>query len=180
MFRELAPLLRQRAVLLTLAHLEDDEIRVNVMPKQLTAGENSALTIPFSLTGTAAELDDQLAGAIVNFVAKHLEVKNTLESAKTEMDAAAKAAREEAKNKTKASARKPEVASSKPEIKAETVKPVPPLGLFDTAPTAGTTTPQTETNDEDEILKEIHDRERNTDEPEDTDPDDLEDGAVAA
>jgi|SRR5271156_1750841 len=180
MFRELAPLLRQRAVLLTLTHLEDDEIRVNVMPKQLTAGENSALTVPFSLTGTAAELDDQLARAIVEFVAKHLEVNNTLESAKTEMDAAAKAARDEAKTKTKASAKKPEVASSKPEIKADPVKPAPPLGLFDAPSSVATALPQTETNDEDEILREIHDHERNTHEPEDTDPDDLEDGVVAA
>jgi PRTRC genetic system protein E len=179
MFRELAPLLRQRAVLLTLTHLEDDEIRVNVMPKQLAAGDNAALTIPFSLTGTAAELDDQLARAIVDFVAKHLEVKNTLESAKTEMDAAAKAAREEAKSK-KASAKKPEPVSSKPEIKPEPVEPCPRLGLFDAAPTTAAVIPQTQTNDEDEILREIHDHERNTHEPEDTDPDDLEDGVVAA
>ena len=33
MFKELAPYLRQRAVLLTVTHLEEDQIRVNVIPQ---------------------------------------------------------------------------------------------------------------------------------------------------
>lgn len=53
MFKELAPLLRQRAVLLTLAHLEDEQIRVNVIPQKIKDGENAALTTPLSVTGTA-------------------------------------------------------------------------------------------------------------------------------
>jgi hypothetical protein len=32
MFKELSPLLRQRAVLLTVTRLEEDEIRVNIIP----------------------------------------------------------------------------------------------------------------------------------------------------
>jgi hypothetical protein len=35
MFQQLVPLLRQRSVLLTVASLEDDQIRVNVTPKKL-------------------------------------------------------------------------------------------------------------------------------------------------
>ena len=66
-------------------------IRVNIMPKKLKHGENTALTTPMSFMGTAAELDAQLPGAIVSFVASHLELKNTLARAKEEMDAAAKA-----------------------------------------------------------------------------------------
>jgi PRTRC genetic system protein E len=61
MFQQLVPLLRQRSVLLTLTSLEDDQIRVNVMPKKLKEGENNALTTPMSFTGTAAELDEQFA-----------------------------------------------------------------------------------------------------------------------
>jgi PRTRC genetic system protein E len=57
MFKELAPLLRQRSVLLSLTRLEDDTIRVNVFPKKLADGENEALTTPLSVTGTAEELD---------------------------------------------------------------------------------------------------------------------------
>ena len=65
MFRELAPLLRQRAVLLTVTHLEEDQIRVNVVPKQVGTGDNTALTTPFSVTGTAEELDEQLPQAFI-------------------------------------------------------------------------------------------------------------------
>jgi PRTRC genetic system protein E len=53
MFQQLVPLLRQRSVLLTVTSLEDDQIRVNVIPKKLREGENSALTTPMSFTGTA-------------------------------------------------------------------------------------------------------------------------------
>jgi PRTRC genetic system protein E len=103
MFQQLVPLLRQRSVLLTVTALEDDQIRVNVIPKKLKEGENSALTTPMSFTGTAVELDEQLPNAIASFVASHLELKNTLARAKEEMDAAAKAAQEEARSKTKSS-----------------------------------------------------------------------------
>jgi PRTRC genetic system protein E len=101
MFQQLVPLLRQRSVLLTVTSLEDDQIRVNVIPKKLKEGENSALTTPMSFTGTAAELDEQLPNSIASFVASHLELKNTLVRAREEMDAAAKAAQEEARNKAK-------------------------------------------------------------------------------
>jgi PRTRC genetic system protein E len=101
MFQQLVPLLRQRSVLLTVTSLEEDQIRVNVLPKKLADSENAALTTPMSFTGTAAELDAQLPDAIVSFVASHLELKNTLGRAKEEMAAAAKAAQDEAKNKSK-------------------------------------------------------------------------------
>jgi len=60
MFQQLVSLLSQRSVLLTVTSLEDDQIRVNVIPKKLKEGENSALTTPMSFTGTAVELDEQL------------------------------------------------------------------------------------------------------------------------
>src|SRR5258707_15444801 len=103
MFQQLVPLLRQRSVLLTVTSLEEDQIRVNLMPKKLKEGENSALTTPMSFTGTAVELDEQLPDAIVSFVASHLELKHSLVRAKEEMDAAAKAAQEEARSKAKSS-----------------------------------------------------------------------------
>ena len=46
MFKELAPYLRQRAVLLTVTRVEDDNIRINVIPQKLKDGENAALTTP--------------------------------------------------------------------------------------------------------------------------------------
>jgi len=138
MFQQLVPLLRQRSVLLTVTSLEDDQIRVNVIPKKLKEGENSALTTPMSFTGTAVELDDQLPNAIASFVASHLELKNTLARAKEEMDAAAKAAQEEARDKAKnnkwpssESARKIDPAAKEGQKK----EPEPPRvpGLFDIA-----------------------------------------------
>jgi hypothetical protein len=39
MFKELAPYLRQRAVLLTITHLGEEQIRVNIVPQKLKDGE---------------------------------------------------------------------------------------------------------------------------------------------
>ena len=68
MFKELAPYLRQRAVLLTVTHIEEDQIRVNVIPQKLKDGENAALTTPVTVTGTAEELDRDMPATLVNFV----------------------------------------------------------------------------------------------------------------
>jgi hypothetical protein len=102
----------------------------------MSDGENVALTTLMSFTGTATELDDQLPNAIASFVASHLELKNTLARAKEEMDAAAKAAQEEARNKAKSN-RKPSSESAgkvdpatEEEQKKEAEPPRTP-GLFD-------------------------------------------------
>jgi PRTRC genetic system protein E len=92
MFKELVPILRNRAVLMTATALDDDQIRVNVVPKKMKDGDHDALTTPLSVTGTAEELDTQLAATLVGFVASHLQMKNALEKAKSEMDAATKTA----------------------------------------------------------------------------------------
>ena len=146
MFKELAPFLRQRAVLLTVTHLKEEQIRVNIVPQKLKDGDNAALTTPLTVTGTAEELDRDLPATVVNFVAAHLELKNTLDRAKAEMDAAAKAAQAEARSKSKT---QPTRVALKPEpAKApERAKPVPQTpsesprvaGLFDSPePTPGT------------------------------------------
>jgi PRTRC genetic system protein E len=101
MFKELVPILRSRAVLMTATALDDDQIRVNVVPKKMKDGDHDALTTPLSVTGTAEELDTQLAATLVGFVASHLQMKNALEKAKSEMDAATKAAQAEARAKAK-------------------------------------------------------------------------------
>jgi PRTRC genetic system protein E len=126
MFKELAPLLRQRAVLLTVTHLEDDQIRVNVIPQKIRDGENPALTTPLMVTGTAEDLDRDLPSTLTNFVGAHLGLKNTLDRVKEEMDAAVKAAQAEARSKSKSAGAKP---VSKPEVAkpADTPKPAPPV-----------------------------------------------------
>ena len=158
MFKELAPYLRQRAVLLTVTRLDEDEISVNIIPKKLQDGENTALTTPFKLTGTAEELDRDLPSSIVDFVAAHLQLKSTLDRAKAEMDAAGKAAQVEArakklpakKDQAKAEPATP-VAAVKP---AEPVKPEQPktFSLFD-APASETPSAE-QVDEEEEILAE--------------------------
>lgn len=160
MFKELAPYLRQRAVLLTVTRVEDDNIRVNVIPQKLKDGENAALTTPLTVTGTAEELDRDLPATLVDFVASHMQLKNTLDRAKSEMDAAAKAAQAEARAKNKTAATKA-VVKPEPAKAVETPKPTAQAAseptrtasLFD-APAP----PETaiETDEEEEILAEVN------------------------
>jgi len=155
MFQQLVPLLRQRSVLLTVTSLEEDQIRVNVLPKKLADGENAALTTPMSFTGTAAELDAQLPDAIVSFVASHLELKSTLDRAKEEMAAAAKAAQDEARNKSKTAKKSTQSAEPvKKEEQKAAESPTAP-GLFDMPAPVDARATSAESDEEAEILAEI-------------------------
>ena len=138
MFKELLPVLRDRAVLLTVTLIDEDQIRVNIVPKKLKDGDNDALTIPLSVTGTADALDADLPSTIVNFVGFHLQMKNNLEKAKAEMDAASKAALAEARAKAKTTPnRAPAKVDAPPAAvvaqPTEPSKPAPakPASLFD-------------------------------------------------
>jgi PRTRC genetic system protein E len=152
--------LRQRSVLLTVTHLEEDQIRVNIIPQKLKDGDNNALTTPLSVTGTSEELDRELPATIVDFVAAHLQLTNTLDKAKAEMDAAAKTAQAEAKAKTKTPAKrepvKPEINSATPAKPAQALLPEPAktASLFD-APTPATSASADDMDEEDEILDEV-------------------------
>jgi PRTRC genetic system protein E len=144
MFKELAPVLRQRAVLVTITHLEEDQIRVNVIPQKIKDGENTALTTPLTVTGTAEELDRDLPATLVNFVGAHLGLKNNLDRAKAEMDAAARVAQAEAKSKSKtfAATPTPKVDAANAETRKTAPQPPPEsaraASLFDApAPAAG-------------------------------------------
>ena len=101
LFAQLDPLLAHRAVLITVSKLDGDQLQVNICPRQLKDGENPALTIPLSVTGTAAELDTDLVAQISRFVASHIGLNSNLKSIELEIEAAEKTAREEAKKKHK-------------------------------------------------------------------------------
>jgi PRTRC genetic system protein E len=173
MFKELVPILRHRAVLMTITSIEEDQIRVNVVPKKLKDADNNALTTPVTVTGTAQELDAELGPTLVNFVGAHLQLKNTLESAKADMDAAAKAAQAEARSKTKTSPKKDTAESSaaKPKDDTKAFEPArPPVpktaSLFDMPAPEAPATPApvptaspSDATDEDELLDEIKDNE---------------------
>jgi hypothetical protein len=90
------------------------------------------------VTGTAEELDRDLPATLVNFVSAHLELKNTLDRAKSEMDAAAKTAQAEARAKSKTPGTKvtpkPEPAKAAETPKSNPQKPAEPAraaSLFD-------------------------------------------------
>jgi PRTRC genetic system protein E len=149
--------------------LEDDTIRVNVIPRKLNESENDALTTPLSVVGTAEELDVELPSALVQFVGGHIELKNTLESAKEQMAAAAKAAKAEARSKT---APKTAPVPTEP-AGAETMKPADAApksaeprkqeparnaSLFDIGPAATSAPlPTSDADEEEEILAETDD-----------------------
>jgi PRTRC genetic system protein E len=177
MFKELAPLLRHRAVLFTVSHVDDDRFRVNVIPKKITDGENDALTTPVSVTGTVEDLDKELPQTLLHFVSSHLELKNTLERAKAEMEEASKAARAEARKKPRSQTTKkdpvesPKTPATTPEASAPAKAESPKAAsLFDSAPEpvsareadvpvpSGTPPPYatSETDEDEEILRETY------------------------
>jgi PRTRC genetic system protein E len=179
MFKELAPLLRQRTVVMILTRLEDDTIRVNVIPRKLNESENDALTTPLSVAGTAEDLDAQLPSALVQFVGAHLELKNTLESAKEQMVAAGKAAKAEARSKvttktapagtepSPAETKKPTDLAPKP-AEPKKQEPARNASLFDIGSLPESVlSPASDMDEEEEILAEA-DAEP-TDEPDDFD-----------
>jgi PRTRC genetic system protein E len=177
MFKELAPLVRHRAVLFTVSHIEQDQFRVNVIPKKIADGENDALTTPVSVTGTVEDLDKELPETLLHFVSSHLELKNTLDRAKAEMEEASRAAKAEARKKSgsPATRKDPAEPSNKPAAAAETPAPAKAetpkaASLFDSAPhpeetreadppaRGGTRPPFVEsvTDDDEEILRESY------------------------
>lgn len=68
MFSELMPLLATRTLLITVAKMDDNTLRVNVIPTQVTANENPALTIRLTNTGMSEELDAELGKHLGEYV----------------------------------------------------------------------------------------------------------------
>jgi PRTRC genetic system protein E len=148
-----------------------------VIPNKITDGENDALTTPVSVTGTVEDLDKELPQTLLHFVSSHLELKNTLERAKAEMEETSKAARAEARKKSgsqtakKDPAELPKTPATIPVASAPTKAETPKAAsLFDSAPepgrscasdqpTAGDARPAfaaSETDEDEEILREAH------------------------
>ena len=112
MFVELMPLLAGRTVLITVAKVDDKTLRVNVIPHG-KADDNPALSTALSYTGPPEELDAELGKHLAGYVQTHQQTACTLAEAKATMEAAAKAAQEEAKRK-KATVKSPTTAAVDP------------------------------------------------------------------
>jgi PRTRC genetic system protein E len=102
MFSELMPLIQHRPLTLTIAAVDDKQIRVNVIPgkiekdravnkeighshsKEVAPIPESAilaLTTPLSLTGTPDEIDAQLAKTLTEFTVLHVGLQNSFDAA---------------------------------------------------------------------------------------------------
>jgi PRTRC genetic system protein E len=85
------------------------------IPRPLKPGdkdENAAFSTPLSITGSPAELDQELPRQLVEFVGAHLQLAISLESAKELMAAATKAARDSEHKATPAKAAIPPTAAA--------------------------------------------------------------------
>ena len=149
MFTELMPLLRNRGLILTISLVEGDTIRATVLPQKATESDDGAITTPLAITGTAEELDRDLPQQLIEFVGAHLQLQSTLASAKAEMEAVGKAAREDARKKSS----KPSTATTPPNSSALTApagsesQREPEPSLFATADKGETPTTHQEEED---------------------------------
>ncbi len=128
LFSQLAPMLSNRTVILTVAATGRDVLTVSIIPKKLKDDENDVLSVPLCATGTAEELDRDLPSQLRDFVDAHSSTSSNLARIKEELEAAEKAVEEARKEKLKG--KKLPVAE-----KAAAPKPEPQgtLGLFDEA-----------------------------------------------
>jgi PRTRC genetic system protein E len=135
-------------VLITVSKLDGEQLQVNICPRQLKVGENEALTIPLSVTGTAADLDAELVTQISSFVASHVGLNTNLAAVEKEIAEAEKAAREAAakkKQKVAGSGGKKTVDNAPVEQLSGSPQgdpnPAQPLNLFDDQPEAVAASP---------------------------------------
>jgi hypothetical protein len=100
-------------------------------------------------------------------VASHLELKNTIDRAREEMAAVAKAAQDEARNKSKTAKKTAQVAEPVKKDEQKAAEPPTVRGLFDMpAPTSAQPTPPADSDEEAEILAEIKQDEETEEEDE--------------
>lgn len=154
MFTELAPLLADRTLLLTLSAAPGGIIRVNVIPKSRNDADaaEKALATPLSVTGTAADLDRDLPAQLTGYTQSILETDSTLNQIREAHKAAVKEL--EAENKKALDAKRKINNSSKPATKpneqadgkdagkkaTESKIPSPVVSLFDEPSEASATT----------------------------------------
>ena len=141
MFKELAPLLSKRSLILTITSVADERIRVTITPRPTGKDEVKELSQPFAVEGTAEELDTELPATIVSYTAEHMTLENSLAQVKAGMEATLKEVKDEAAKKVADAKKTAKVGTKTPAVpaKAAEVKAPEPPSLFDVAaPTAET------------------------------------------
>ena len=111
MFTELKKLIAKRSLTITVAVLDNEQVRINVVPharpedkkvnEQISYTHKNevasvpdeaikALTTPLSITGTAEEVDEKLPGILLQYVDSNLQLQNSFERASNEIAEAVK------------------------------------------------------------------------------------------
>jgi PRTRC genetic system protein E len=130
MFTELLPVLEGTMVTLTISRIDDQLLGVNIIPKRKTDRESNAenaLCTPLTVTATAAELDQDLAGQVVSFSHSYQRSAANIREIEEAHAAAVKAAEEERKSARKPaeeerkSARKPAASPTKASPRSATI-----------------------------------------------------------
>ena len=102
MFTELLPVLKDRTVILTIACLDNNILRVNVVPKRKSDKENddaeNALSTPLTVTATAEELDREFGQQVRTFSGSFEKAASNIRDIENAHAAAVKAAEDEKKN----------------------------------------------------------------------------------
>ncbi len=172
MFKELAPLLSKRSLILTITSVADERIRVTITPRPTGKDDVKELSQPFAVEGTAEELDTELPSAIVSYTAAHMTLENSLAQIKAGMDATLKEVKDEAAKKVADAKKTAKVGTKTPAVpaKAAEVKAPEPPSLFDVAaPAAEPPTPApvaTATESEEADDDEEEEGDQGTDTPE--------------
>jgi PRTRC genetic system protein E len=147
MFTELKKLLVQRSLTITVAVLDNEQIRVNVVPHarledskvndQIKYSNKSevasvpeeaikALTTPISITGTAEEIDAKFPALLSQYVESHVQLQETFARASSAIADAVKAIdeRNKAKTKDKTAKKEEKGKSEEPKPKADETLPL--------------------------------------------------------
>jgi PRTRC genetic system protein E len=97
MFAEMMPLLKQRALMLTISRVDDEVILVNVIPRKRDsdADENPALTLPLSFRGRPEELDREMPTQLAAFTESVIQTGSNLDDLKAQHVAAIRAVESE-------------------------------------------------------------------------------------
>lgn len=147
MFTELKKLIAKRSLTITVAVLDNEQIRVNVVPharpedkkvnEQISYSHKNevasvpaeaikALTTPISITGTAEEVDEKLPGILLQYVDSHVQLQNSFNRASNEIAEAVKAIdeRNKAKAKEKSAKKDDKPQKEEPKPKADDTLPL--------------------------------------------------------
>ena len=128
MFTELMPCLQETTVTLTISRIDDQLLRVNIIPKRKTEKESAAedaLSTPLTVTATAAELDQDFARQVLSFSRSYQRSAANIREIEEAHAAAVKAAEEERKNEK---ARKPTVPPAKTSPRSDNDSKAAPAG----------------------------------------------------